>query len=113
MPCSEEDAVEARYNNRKLTFDRLSRKALYGIFEDAGGRLCVSRESTCLAGAGSEESSGGDGTRCGRGVEEVIGHRGIGPAAGLDEDIPGIIRENWPCVGAGAGMEAPKALGDP
>lgn len=36
VPYPDQEAEESRYNNRKMTFDRMSRKVLYGYFEDAG-----------------------------------------------------------------------------
>jgi len=42
VPFPDEDEGESRYNNRKMTFDRISREALYGCFEEAG--ITVIRE---------------------------------------------------------------------
>ena len=42
VPYLDEGAEESRYNNRKMTFDRLSREALYRCFEDAG--IMINRE---------------------------------------------------------------------
>ncbi len=42
VPCPDPEAEESRYNNRKMTFDRISRDALYECFESAG--ISVIRE---------------------------------------------------------------------
>lgn len=36
IPCPLEGEEESRFNNRKMTFDRMSRDVLYKCFEDAG-----------------------------------------------------------------------------
>lgn len=36
IPCPDEGEEESRFNNRKMTFDRMSREVLYKCFEDAG-----------------------------------------------------------------------------
>lgn len=40
--CPDQDTEESRYNNRKMTFDQMSREALYQCFEKAG--IPVNRE---------------------------------------------------------------------
>lgn len=42
VPCPDQEAEESQYNNRKMTFDRISREALYQCFEGAG--FLVNRE---------------------------------------------------------------------
>lgn len=42
IPCPDQEAEESQYNNRKMTFDRISREVLYQCFERTG--ILVKRE---------------------------------------------------------------------
>ncbi len=92
VPYPDEGVEESRYNNRKMTFDRISREALYGCFEDAG--ILVNREPgihtlrqalKAREDAEMEEEYAKDMLRQVMEIEEQA------PAMDMDEEIPGVM----------------------
>ena len=95
VPCPEEEAEESRYNNRKMTFDRYSREALYGFLEDAG--VAVIREPRIYtlrqAEAALDEAEAAERDAAAM-LKELMELEARAPQFNEDGELPGAIHEN-------------------
>lgn len=95
IQCPDEEAEESRFNNRKMTFDRISREALYGFLEDAG--VAVIREPRIYtlrqAEAARDEAEAAEKDAAAI-LKELMELEAQAPQFNEDGDVPGAIHEN-------------------
>ncbi len=92
VPYPDQDVEESRYNNRKMTFDRISREALYGCFENAG--IPVNREPGIhtLRQALKVKEGADAGEQYARDMlREIMAIAEQASPVGTEEDLPGML----------------------